>query len=160
MRTKPTLTLALAAMLSLSGCAIADQIPDTASMKPFGNGADTRIGELLVQDNTVVLFEDGTAALTSTVVSQSDVADSLISVSINNSAADLDATRLVPAGGIYRIGYNSEHFAQTAVYGVEVGEYVPVTYSFQNAGDVTVNVLVVAPIGEYAMVTPRPIVAE
>jgi copper(I)-binding protein len=41
-------------------------------------------------------------------------------------------------------------------YGVVVGEYIPVTYNFENAGAVTVNVLVVAPVGEYAMVTPRP----
>lgn len=160
MRTNPTFALSISLLLSLSGCAIADQIPDTASMKPFGNGADTAIGELLVQDSTIVLFEDGTAALTSTVVSQSADSDSLISVTINNSAADLDATRLIPAGGTYRIGYNSEHYAQTQIYGVEVGQYVPVTYDFQNAGEVTVNVLVVAPVGEYAMVTPRPVAAE
>lgn len=151
----------LIAAISLSGCAIADAQPDTATMKPFGNGVDTAVGELLVQDTTVVIHDDGTAVLTVTAINQGDVADELLEVTVDGDVAAISPDSVVdPDGGVLRIGYNSDYFAEVVGSSLVAGTHVDVSYRFKKAGTVTVNALVVEPLGEYALVTPQPVVEE
>jgi hypothetical protein len=157
MLKKRTFPLILVAVLTLGGCAVADQIPDTASMRPFGNGADSTAGSLLVQDVTVVLHDDGTAVLTFTAVNPSEEPDELLAVAIGDELATISADNLIPDRGTLRVGFNSDKFAQLTDSGLVAGQAVDVSMAFAENGEVVLNAIVVAPLGEYAMVTPQPV---
>ncbi|MEY3407856.1 MAG: hypothetical protein RL038_917 [Actinomycetota bacterium] len=155
------LSALLVAVLALSGCAIADAQPDTATMKPFGNGVDAAVGDLLVQDTTVVMHDDGTAVLTLTAINNGDATDELVGVTVDGAEANFSPSATInPNGGTLRIGFNSDYFAEVTGSSVKPGTHVDVTYTFKKAGSLTVNALVVEPLGEYSLVTPQPADAE
>jgi hypothetical protein len=157
MLKKRTFAMVLATTLLLSGCAVADQIPDTASMRPFGNGTDVAAGELLVQDVTVVLHEDGTAVLTFTAVNSSDAPDELLAVAIGDTLATISADNLIAEKGTLRVGFNSDKFAQLTNSGLVSGQEITVSMAFAENGEISLNALVVPSLGEYAMVSPQPV---
>lgn len=139
------------------GCAVGEQIPDTATMRPFGNGADATAGDLLIQDVTVVLHENGTAVLTFTAVNSSDMPDELLAVAIGDTLATISADNLVAQKGTLRVGFNSDKFAELPNSGLVSGQEIAISMAFAENGEIAINALVVPPIGEYALVSPQPV---
>lgn len=150
---------AAVAALLLGGCGVATPIPDTQAMRPAGNGVDTKVGSLLVQDTVIVLGESGVASLSATVLNTGAADDAVVQVAIAGAAAVLTPAELtVSPEAPLRFGYRSSVYADlpAAASTLVAGTTAEVTYTFAAAGTVTVHALVVEATGMYAEVSPAP----
>ncbi len=167
MRAKTALLGLVIASLALSGCSLLAG-SDTAHMRPAGTGVDTSVGDLLIQDTTVVSNDAGTLSLSATIFNKSDAADSVSAILLNDVPATLtpsDQTLL--SGGVVRFGYNSTSYADwnistgeqasAGLTGAVAGTTVKVTYVFASGLTTSVNALIVShSVPMYAAVTPAP----
>ena len=145
-----------ALVTSLSSCGFGTMMTQTAGMEPVGNGVDTTLGELKVQDVTVVTNGAGVASLVASVVNPTLDADALVAVQINGVDATLTPLDMtVPARRSLQIGYSQTAHVDVAL-DLTAGTYVDITFLFANAGQLDVSVLVVEATDAYAAVTPAP----
>ena len=156
MRTVIRGIVLVALVTTLSSCGFGTPMTQTAGMEPVGNGVDTVLGELKVQDVTVVTNGAGVASLVASVVNPTLDADSVVAVQINGVDATLDPFDMtVPARKSLQIGYQSAAYVDVALDLVP-GTYADITILFANAGQLDVSVLVVEAVDAYAVVTPAP----
>jgi hypothetical protein len=124
-----------------------------------GNGTTATQGAIHIEDATVVLGPDGssTATLVTRIVNTGPDADALTYATINGAPADItkDAGVLAPGASI-SFGYESSAWINAYDFTGTVATYVPVQLGFQNAGLVTMSVLVVPPVGYYEGIAPSP----
>lgn len=152
--TRGIILLALAA--TLSSCGLGTMQTQTAGMEPVGNGVDTAVGELKVQDVTLVTNGAGVVSLVASIVNPTLDADSVIGVQINGVDALLTPVNLtVEPRRSLQLGHQGVSYVD-APLDLEAGTYANISFLFAGAGQLDVSALVVQATGSYANVTPAP----
>jgi hypothetical protein len=161
--------LALALVPVLSACSIGVNA-GTTTQGPSGNGANknSSSGDIALRGITLVtgLGASSKATMIGTVVNQSlTEPDVLTAVAITTPAgatttitgpASVSSIPL-PAGrptSSVRIGYNAEYKVDVTGLKIDPSAFATVTFTFQKAGDVAVQVMAVPPVGIYAGLGP------
>jgi hypothetical protein len=140
---------------ALAGCH-QGQNANTTIQGETGNGAGAEVGALQVAAARVVAGQqDGTAALTATVLNAGAEADALEGAAIAGSAAVLlpDPIEL-PPGARVAIGTTRDQRVQFSGLQARAGQFVDLTLQFARGGDVEVQVLIVPPVGFYEPYAP------
>jgi len=161
--TRPALalaTIAVALTATLSGCYSGFRANTyEQSLMNSGNGTQAQIGEIRIENATLVLGPDaaGTATLATTLVNQGDAPDSLIGLEIDNKPVYVTpGAGELGAGAAVSFGYNSSNWINSYEFTAPVSTYVPVKIQFRDAGIVLLSVLTVPPTGIYAGLAPEP----
>ena len=154
---------ALALVPSLAGCWQGPEATTTwQASQNSGNGVEASLGMLSVQNATIVKGDDGRASLIVSVFNLGKEPDSLTGATVGGIAVTLpttpDGTIVVP-GGVQSFGYGLEGQPPTnflIVEGLEAqpSGYVPVTLTFERAGQLNISVLTVPPVGYYEGLLP------
>ena len=172
LRTRLSVAAALAAAsLALTGCfngfGATTNIQNTMST---GNGVNTQVGSIKVENATLVRGEGTTATLIMTIVNTGTTPDSLAAVSIagqqaivTDGTATLGPVEIAP-GTAVPFGYGVDLAGATRwvnTYTVEVPQsgFVPIQVLMTNAGVAELEVLTVPPVGIYEGIAPQPPVA-
>lgn len=123
------------------------------AQQPSGNGAAVSLGEIRIENATIVKSETGNAASLVTSLFNSGLEDdTLVAVEIDGIPATVTpAGTIVPRGGAAGVNYgydgtNSITFTTDA----ELSTYVPVLMQFRIAGVAEFKALVVPKAGYYA----------
>lgn len=154
--------LALAMVPLLSGCWQGFGASTTMqNSMNSGNGTQVMVGELRVENATVVKGDDGAAQLIMSVFNRGPEADSLIGVVINGQPVDLSglATASVEPGGFLTFGYDSEGqppagYLVVAPLDIDTGSYTSVSLAFATSGVTEFESVVVPPVGYYEGLAP------
>ena len=149
--------IALAALPALSGCWSGKEA--TTNMQAgmnTGNGVEAEVGEMEVVNVTLVKGQGvGPAQLIGTIVNNGTTVDSVDSVEVDGKAISFTpALKPILGGGSVAFGYQ-DAATKAPVRGAkpEVSTYVPVTFNFQNAGQLKISVMTVPDTGFYSGIT-------
>ena len=151
--------------LLLTACGYGNALPPTATMSPFGNGKDIKVGDLLVQDITIVTNLDASfTGLSLSVINNTLDSDRLIGAVIGKTELTLlnegvltSALDVKPRNTL-RLGYQSSAKAQGQPM-VKIGSFINVGLVFERAGIVEVNAMVVTNTNTYKRFElPAPLV--
>ena len=154
---------AVAVVPTLAGCWQGQAASTTwQASQNSGNGVEATVGSLSVQNATVVKGDDGRASLIFSVFNLGQEPDALIGATIGGIAATLPetpGTTAVAPGGTQAFGYGIEGQPPAnllIVDGLEAAPsgYVPVTLTFERAGQLSMSVLTVPPVGYYEGLLP------
>jgi hypothetical protein len=159
------LLIVLLSGLLLSACGYGNALPPTATMSPFGNGKDTKVGDLLIQDITVVTNLDTTfSGLSLSVINNTLDEDTLIGAVIGDveleflSDEAVVSTLLVKPRSTLRLGHASSLKALGQPE-LTIGSFINIGLVFQKAGIVETRAMVVTNTGMYSDVSlPAPLV--
>jgi hypothetical protein len=138
------LATALLALLLVSGCATGFDA-ETQQQDPTGNGRYLELGDLSVQNFTLVAGDNGSAVLMK-IFNDTASADRLIELKINNQAIITDL--LIPANTKVAFG-NATNPSLDIPLVIKPGGYLPVVMEFESAGIIETSVLVVAAVNQY-----------
>ncbi|MCU0278086.1 MAG: hypothetical protein MUE31_04255 [Candidatus Nanopelagicales bacterium] len=152
-----TAALVAAAVMvpSLAGCwsGFGAQTSQQAN-QAVGNGTNLNTGDIEIRGATWVRNTANPleATLVATFINGSDVPDKLVKVEIEPvSPMGITAGALeVPSAGSVRTGYWSPNFVNAFQVQAFPSTFVPTTFTFQNAGTVTGDVMTVPNTGQYA----------
>lgn len=152
MRSRATAALAVAVLSVLPTAGCYQGFDDTVNTQgPSGNGTDFEVGDLLVQDTTMVVDPENPRAgnLIMTIVNDGETDDALVSASLASGARGATEGPVgVPAGQATKTAVAFLGVAEPA------GSYTTVTLTFGKAGSSTAEVLVVPAVGYYAEYRP------
>ena len=129
------------------------------STQNSGNGTDATVGDLDIENATIVLGPEGSgsATLIGSVFNNGTQDDTLVDVKINGTPAVVTpGAEQIPAGGSTKYGYDSTNFINSYTFDAEPSAYVPVSLQFANAGVVEMSVLSVPATGIYEGIAPTP----
>ena len=157
--------LSVVTVAALSGCATGFNA-ETINVDSPGEGIDGRVGDVKIRGALLTNVEDepGSGVLVMGVVNEADEPDALTEVRLlDGEPADLGSSVALPPNQLVQFG--TEEVAPGAVYGgtyvldgpsdsFSVGEFVPVSFTFRDAGSVTLDLLVLEATGDYASATP------
>ena len=155
-------SLAAVAALALSACGTGQKWVDEG-LSPSGNGAYVTLGPVQAQNLTLVEGPAGSQslALVGNLINTGDSEDALVAATLpakstGGQGVISGGSIPIPPAGLTNtsIGYNSDHSVSFNGVDAPVSGYVPVTLSFKNAGQTTVSLLVVPPVGYYDGITP------
>lgn len=145
----------------LTGCA-AGQISQTADQIANIDGAQGSVGPVGVHNVLLAAPEDGaypkgsTAPLTLWVSNNAFGSDKLTAITTSAGSVSIGGDATIPAQGIIEIGGSSKVTAAVDVAtDLKYGFSVPMTFSFENAGDLSLNVPIEIP---EQRTEPRPTV--
>lgn len=149
--------IATAAVLlpSLSGCwaGFGAQTSQQAN-QAIGNGANMSTGDIEIRGATWVrnTANPAEATLTATFVNNGDVPDTLVKVEIEPpSPMGITGGELeVPVVGSLRTGFFSPNFINAFSVQAFPSTFVTTTFTFENAGTVTGDVITAPNTGQYA----------
>ena len=159
------LLLLLISGLLLTACGYGNALPPTATMSPFGNGKDTKVGDLLVQDITVVTNLDTTfSGLSLSVINNTLDEDQLIGAIIGDAelefiSDDVTVSQLVvKPRTTLRLGHDS-NLKALGQPKLKIGSFINVGLVFAKAGIVETRAMVVTNTGMYSDIAlPSPLV--
>lgn len=159
------LLIVLLSGLLLTACGYGNALPPTATMSPFGNGKDTKVGDLLIQDITVVTNLDTTfSGLSLSVINNTLDEDTLIGAVIGDveleflSDEAVVSSLLVKPRSTLRLGHASDLKA-LGKPDLTIGSFINIGLVFQKAGIVETRAMVVTNTGMYSDVSlPAPLV--
>lgn len=123
-----------------------------------GNGTQTIVGSLRIENATIVRNESGRASLIVAVFNQGDAPDTLAGVSVNGQPVPSPAVSIEP-GSFVTFGYGAEgapmeHSLLIDALDVPAGSYAPVSLAFTTNGITEFTSLVVPDTGYYAGYLP------
>lgn len=149
--------IALVALPALSGCWNGKEA--TTNMQSgmnTGNGIEAQVGDMEVVNVTLVKGQGvGPAQLIGTIVNNGTTVDVVDSVEVDGKAISFTpALKPILGGGAVAFGYQNTA-TKAPVRGAKpaVSTYVPVTFNFQNAGQLKISVMTVPDTGFYAGIT-------
>lgn len=155
--TRRMAAVAAAAVLipSLTGCWSGYQSATSQQAnQAVGNGINLATGDIEIRGATWVrnVANPLEGTLVATFVNNSDVPDALTKVEIEPvSKMGITAGKIeVPVNGTVRTGYFSPNFINAFEFKAFPSAFVRTTFTFQNAGTVTGDVLTVPNSGQYA----------
>ena len=169
---RPTLTrparrvaaglLAVAVIGSMSACGTGKDWVDEG-LSPSGNGQFVTVGSVQAQNVTLVQGPQGSKSLTlvARLFNTATTPDALIGANVG-AAPGTDAkitngsVPIAPGPEAASVGFNSTNFVNFYSVDVPTASYVPVTLKFKDAGQTTLQVLVVPPVGYYEGIAPTP----
>ena len=146
------------AALTLTGC----QAGQSAQTSQQYNGADGRnvnvpedatfTDDYIAVRNALVVSTGEAASVTVTLVNHSDEAEVLTEARVNGEVASFvgGPFEIAPNSSI-AVGGGSEAVALVSDAGVAPGEWTELQLTFTNAGTTTIQVLVISPDDEYAV---------
>ena len=149
--------IALAALPALSGCwSGKEATTNVQAGMNSGNGTEATVGEMEVVNVTLVKGQGvGPAQLIGTIVNNGTTVDSVDSVEVDGKAITFTPSlKPILGGGSVAFGYQ-DAATKAPVRGAkpEVSTYVPVTFNFQNAGQLKISVMTVPDTGFYSGIT-------
>ncbi|MGV1036835.1 MAG: hypothetical protein ACOYD0_07375 [Candidatus Nanopelagicales bacterium] len=161
MNRRVTVVVAAAATVPLLAGCYNGFNAQTDTQGPSGDGTSAEVGNLQIRSATWVRSAKDlrTMTMSASFVNPSKEADVLESVTTDPKAFVIGITggtiELKPTSKV-RVGFNSDVYVNG--YGVDAvpSGYVSTTFTFKNAGAVTIPLLTVAPIGIYAGIEPNP----
>lgn len=146
----------------LAGCwggpAASTQVQATQNT---GNGTQAFVGDIRVENATLVLGPEGSssATLTMSIVAPGE-GDRLLAVEIGGSAAYVTGGTVdIGRGQFVQFGYNSQSYVNSYAFDAKISTYVPVRLVFERNGIADISVLTVPPTGFYAGIAPQPATA-
>ena len=150
------ITSALA--LTLTGCYGAGPNAETRLIKRVTDGAEVILKEnganISVSNLLLVATEDGSAVVIGTFVNYSEENDSLVGLSVNGIPAVITGETVLKQDQPIRFeGESATTKGVFSAVGAEPGVNVPLTLTFERAGEVTKNVIVRDQRDAYANVT-------
>jgi hypothetical protein len=157
-RTLAAVAACLVAVLPLAGCYQGfDGTVSTQS--PSGNGTDFEVGELKVQDATLVTDPDDPtrASLIMTILNEGETDDALATASVSAVEGAITGPTALPSGAVLPVGLPG---ATTSVLvdglTAKPGDFAELTMSFQAAGSTPEPIDVKVVVGEdyYAEFAP------
>lgn len=150
------ITSALA--LTLTGCYGAGPNAETRLIKRVTDGAEVILKEnganISVSNLLLVATEDGSAVVIGTFVNYSEENDSLVGLSVNGIPAVITGETVLKQDQPIRFeGESATTKGVFSAVGAEPGVNVPLTLTFERAGQVTKNVIVRDQRDAYSNVT-------
>lgn len=149
-------TAALA--LSLTACSGAGPNAATRLIKQVTDGAEIKIdkneSKISVTNLLLVATEDGSAVVVGTIINRGTTKDSLVGISVGNVPAALTGEVKLALNEPLR--FEGEQATSKAVFnsaGAQAGTNIPLTLSFERAGNVTANVIARDQRDDYKNVT-------
>ena len=149
-------TAALA--VSLTACSGAGPNAATRLIKQVTDGAEINIdkneSKISVTNLLLVATEDGSAVVVGTIINRGTTKDSLAGISVGNVPAALTGEVKLALNEPLR--FEGEQATSKAVFdaaGAQAGTNIPLTLSFERAGNVTANVIVRDQRDDYKNVT-------
>ncbi len=134
---------------ALAGCSTNFGAPTDQVYIPT-RGTNDRSGNVDVLNTLVVSGTDGTGTVVATLVNNLDEDDRLAGVAVDGNPATIvtgaEATD-IPALGHNNLGESGSVGAEAD--GIVPGEFVEITFTFENAGAVTIDAPVVPAEGDY-----------
>ncbi|MGH8869037.1 MAG: hypothetical protein ACRDYU_13710 [Actinomycetes bacterium] len=160
-RTVVTAALLAALVPGAAGCAAGFEAQTVEPYTP-GDGVNADVNRIKVRSATLVASEPGgPASLVVALVNESGRRDVLTRIRVVGSpdTATIEGDRVaLPPGELVVLGTGEG--PTVTVEGpnrkVAPGNFVPVRFTFRNAGSVTTDLLVQKPEGDYATVAPEP----
>jgi hypothetical protein len=151
-------------LAALSGCATGFNA-ETINVDSPGEGVSGGVGDVKIRGAVLTDVEDepGAGVLVMGVVNESGETDALTEVRlVDGEPADVDSVALPPN---QLVQFGTEEVAPGAVYGgtyvldgpsdtFSVGGFVPVSFTFRDAGSVTLDLLVLPATDVYSTATP------
>ncbi len=154
--------LAVAVIGSMSACGTGKDWVEEG-LNPSGNGQFVTVGTIQAQNVTLVQGPQGSKSLTlvARLFNTGTTPDALIGASMGATpGTDAKITNssvpIAPGPDAASVGFNSTNFVNFYSVDVPTATYVPVTLKFKDAGQTTVQVLVVPPVGYYEGIAPTP----
>lgn len=153
----------LALVPSIAGCWQGTEATTTwQASQNSGNGVEATLGSLSVQNATLVKGDDGRASLILAVFNLGKDPDALTGATVGGITTTMPTSpegAIVAPGGVQSFGFPFEGQPVTnylIVEGVEAepSGYVPVTLTFERAGQLDISVLTVPPVGYYEGLLP------
>ena len=148
---------AAALVLSLTACSGSGPNAATRLIKQVTDGKEITINEngnkISVYNLLLVATEDGSAVVVGTFFNKADQKDSLLGISVGGVGAEITGTTELIKDQPIR--FEGELATSKAVFnsvGAEPGRNVPMTLSFERAGEVTANVIIRDKRDDYANV--------
>jgi hypothetical protein len=149
--------IASALALTLTGCG-AGPNAETRLIKRVTDGNEVLLKEngnnISVSNLLLVALEDGSAVVIGTFVNYSEDDDSLVGLSVNGIPAVITGETTLKQNAPLR--FEGDTATTKGVFnavGAAAGVNIPLTLSFERAGDVTVNVIVRDKRDDYRNVT-------
>jgi ABC-type uncharacterized transport system permease subunit len=149
--------IASALALTLTGCG-AGPNAETRLIKRVTDGNEVILKEngnnISVANLLLVALEDGSAVVVGTFVNYSEDNDSLVGLSVNGIPAVITGETMMKQNAPLR--FEGDSATTKGVFnsvGAAAGVNIPLTLSFERAGDVTVNVIVRDKRDDYRNVT-------
>ena len=151
---------ALAAAPLLAGCFNGpDATTTTQSSMNSGNGTQQIVGDLRIENATLITGPEGSASgtLITTLVNTGREHDHLVGLTINGVPAYITpgAGELAPSAAV-NFGYDSDFWLNTYDLIIASSAFVPVTMQFERAGTTSFSVLSVPAVGSYEGIAPNP----
>jgi hypothetical protein len=147
---------ALSVLVVVSGCAAGY---GARTVQPYApsDGIVTNSGSLRILDAIVVAAGDGDrAVLSMTVVNRGNRDDELTGIASKGGQVDLTGSRELPAGQAVRFGADTDPSATVENLTRAPGETIRLRLTFSRSQPVTLDTLVLRPLGAYASLTPGP----
>ena len=148
---------AAALALSLTACSGSGPNAATRLIKQVTDGKEITINEngnkISVYNLLLVATEDGSAIVVGTFFNKADQKDSLLGISVGGVGAEITGTTELIKDQPIR--FEGELATSKAVFnsvGAEPGRNVPMTLTFERAGEVTANVIIRDKRDDYANV--------
>ena len=141
----------------LAGC-YAGQDAETKVQTRSGNGVNTEIEGMLIDNATIVAGNKGSnaAAFLGTFYNPTYEPDELLSIAAADGTVSLTPEPVdLPALGAVTLKSGTENQAEFTEFQANAGEYVDVTFTFKSAARAEIPILVVAPYGEYLDAAPE-----
>lgn len=147
---RPLSALLIIAAFLLTGCFNGPAATTTVQAGQLtGNGVQGRVGNMLVE-NAVLVTNDANTSLVVRVYNTGTSDDTLVQVTINGERARLNPDPVtIPAGGSISFGFPDPGESAIQTGGLTLSQFVPVTFTFLDAGSVDLQPLTVPPTGLY-----------
>lgn len=157
-RPQTVIAAVFMAALALTGC----QAGSTAQTSQPYNGADGRnvnvpedatfTDDYIAVRGALVVSSGDAASVTVRLVNHSDEAEVLTEIRVNDQVASFVGGPFeIPPNGSIAIGGGAEAVALVTDAGVEPGQWTELQLTFTNAGTTAIQVLVISPDDEYAV---------
>jgi hypothetical protein len=164
MRRLAAVTLALALVPALAACSVGPNAP-TSNQGPSGNGTSANQGPIQLRGVTIVKGGAGLpiGTFVATVVNTGTDADVLRDVTITDptgATTSITGTNAVasslalPALSSTQVGYQGTTHIDIKGLTIDPTVYATVTFTFAKAGEVSIPVMAVQPVGIYAGLGP------
>jgi len=140
---------------ALAGCSTNFKAPTDQIYIP-GRGVNDRTSEVNVLNALVVSGEDGSGRVVTTLVNVNpDEADDLTAVTVAGSEAAITGDTEIAPLQFNNLVDDTEVIAEAE--GIHAGDFIEITFTFENAAPVTVDAPVVPPGSEYADLVPAEV---
>lgn len=142
--------------LSLTGCYNGQSAAtNVQATQPSGNGNTLNVGQMVVDNATVVQDEAGNATVLMRITNEGNDADTLIAAVLGEQPATIVPGPVeIGPGESISFAWDAVHFVNVVGFNATISSYVPFGVQFAVAGITETDIMVVPPTGIYSEITP------